>query len=129
MAAMPHELARFEKTHLPSANPQATITQAAAGGQGINVCTDLTVTIAATGSAPTAANLQVNLIDGASGGTTYLWRSTISIPATAGATATIAIAFPHGKKGSANTAMTLEFSGAGGANTVESVALGGYTVL
>ena len=30
--------------------------------------------------------------------------------------------------GSANTAMTLEFAAAGGANTVESVAMTGYSV-
>ena len=113
--------------HVPAANTQATATKAAAGVGIVNVCTAITVTLAAGATAPTAINLQVNLIDGASGGGTYLWRTTISLPATAGATTGYVLSdvvLP----GTANTAMTLEFSGAGGANTIESVSMSGITV-
>lgn len=114
--------------HLPSANVQATITQASAGGSIKNVCTGFSVTLAAGATAPTAIQVSVALIDGASGGTNYLWRSVISLPATAGATA----AFVFGRRwdvGTAATAMTLEFSIAGGANTIESVSMSGTTTL
>lgn len=113
--------------HVPAANTTATATKAAAGVNIKNVCTTLTVVLAATATAPTAVNLQVNLIDGAAGGTTYLWRTTISLPATAGAMNGVALSglwFP----GTANTAMTLEFSAAGGANTIESVTMSGTTI-
>ena len=112
--------------HLPAANTQATITKATAGAGIRNVCRSLTVILAAGATAPTAVNLSVALIDGASGGTTYLWRATISIPAVAGAVNGIAI--PVWKPGTANTAMTLEFSAAGGANTIESVSMDGTTI-
>lgn len=113
--------------HLPAANTQATITRAAAGAGIRNVCTGLTVIFAAGATAPTAINVAVNLIDGASGGGTYLWRATLSLPATAGAVNGIARQ-PLWIPGTANTAMTLEFSVAGGANTIESVSMEGSTV-
>ena len=106
-----------------TANVQATVTKAAVASIR-NVCTAITVVGASGATAPTAVNLTVNLIDGASGGTTYLWRATLSIPATAGETRGVTISglwLP----GSINTGMTLEFSAAGGANTLESVAATG----
>jgi len=107
--------------HAPAANTKATITRAAAGAGKRNVCTGLTVTFCAGATAPTAVQVSVALIDGASGGTTYLWGPhVISLPATAGAMNGIArdgLYIP----GTANTAMTLEFSAAGGANTIEAV--------
>lgn len=113
--------------HVPAANTQATISKAAAGAGIKNVCTWLTVKLVAGASAPTAINVSVSLIDGATGGTTYLWRATISLPATAGADNGIALSNLW-MPGTANTAMTLEFSAGGGANTVESVSMGGTTV-
>jgi hypothetical protein len=113
--------------HVPAANTQATNSKAAAGVGIRNVVTWLTASIAATATAPTAVNLNINLIDGASGGTTYLWRTTISLPATAGEVRGVALSnlwLP----GTANTATTLEFSAAGGANTIESVSFGGVTI-
>ena len=118
---------RWTAIHVPAANTQATITQAA-GGVGIrNVCTELTIMLVATATAPTAVNVQVNLIDGASAGTTYLWRATISLPATAGASSGI-VKNNVWFEGTANTALTLEYSGAGGANTIESVSMSGLTI-
>ena len=113
--------------HVPAANVQATISKAAAGIGVRNVVTALTAVIAATATAPTAVNVTVNLIDGASAGTTFLWRTTLSLPATAGETRGVTISglwLP----GTANTATTLEMSAAGGANTIESVSMSGITI-
>ena len=114
--------------HNPAANTKATITKASAGAGVRNVCTSLTVSMGATASAPAAVQLTVALIDGSAGGTTYLWGPTVvSLPATAGAT----VAFVLGntwKPGTAATAMTLEFSAAGGANTIQSVEFDATTV-
>lgn len=113
--------------HVPAANTQATVSKAAAGVGIRNVVTALTATIAATATAPTAVNVTVNLIDGATGGTTYLWRMTLSLPAVAGETRGVQknnCWLP----GTANTATTLEFSAAGGANTIESVSMEGITI-
>ena len=86
----------------------------------------ITVTLAATATAPTAVNLTINLIAGASGGTTYLWQTTVSLPATAGAATGFAIT-GLAIRGTADTAMTLEFSAAGGLSTIESVTMSGVT--
>lgn len=121
--------ATFSVNHAPAANTKATIAQAA-GGAGIkNVCTGFTVSLAAQTTAPAAIQVSVALIDGATGGTTYLWGpQVISLPATAGAMA----AFVRSNVfivGTANTAMTLEFSAAGGANTIETVSFEGTTTV
>lgn len=114
--------------HAPAANTKATITKAA-GASGVrNVCTSITVVLAAGATAPAAIQVSVALIDGASGGTTYLWGpNVISLPAVAGATSAFVIG-QCWKPGTAATAMTLEFSAAGGANTIESVSMDGTTV-
>lgn len=115
-------------SHVPAANTQATATRAAAGAGIRNVCTGFTVTLAAQATDPAAIQLVVRVIDGASGTGTYLWQSVIAIPATAGAIAAIvrsSIYLP----GTANTAMTVEFSAAGGANTIESVSMDGTTTV
>lgn len=114
--------------HLPSSNTQATISKASAGGGTRNVCTELTVMLVAGASAPAAVNVSVSVIDGASGATTYLWRATISLPAVAGAASGVALSglwLP----GSQATALTLEFTAAGGANTLESVSMSGITLV
>lgn len=125
IASLP--VSSFSVNHAPAANTKATITRAAAGGGIKNVCTGFTVSLAGQSTAPAAVQLSVALIDGASGGTTYLWGpQVIAIPAIAGATSAFVrsgIYIP----GSANTAMTLEFSAAGGANTIESVSFEGTT--
>ncbi len=110
--------------HVPSANVVATATQAAPGVGKYNVCLGLTVVLAAGASAPSAINVTVRLIDGAAGGTTYLWQATMSLPATAGAMSGISRPMVD-IRGSVNTAMTLEFSAAGGTNTIESVSMEG----
>ncbi len=118
---------QFQIHHVPAVNTKATITQASGGGSVKNVALGFTVTLASDGTvAPAAIQLTVNLIDGASGGSTYLWRSVISLPAVQGGITSISktgLWLP----GTAATAMTLEFSAAGGGNTIESVSLQGTT--
>lgn len=111
--------------HEPAANTQATITRAAVGAV-YHVCTGITATFAATGIA-TAASVYVRLRDGASGGGTILWTGAIAVTAVAGDSKAIALSGLW-LKGSVNSAMTLEFSVAGGANTVETVTLTGQDV-
>jgi hypothetical protein len=99
----------FFTSHEPAANAQATKTQAAAGAGIRNVCTGFTVTFAAGATAPAAVQVAVRLRDGATGVGTVLWAAVLSLPATAGVSAGITrqnLWIP----GTANTAMTLEFS-------------------
>lgn len=118
----------WSQGHTPAANTQAT-TSKAAGGTGVrHVCTSISITLLGGTSAPTAAFTEVYLRDGATGAGTILWEQTLGVPATAGATTTVNLA-PLNIIGSSNTAMTLEFSGASGANTVQSVAMSGYDIL
>lgn len=111
--------------HAPAADTKATISRAAAGAGHCNVATGLTVMYVAGAAAPTAKTLSVAIIDGDTGGTTYLWGPVaLSIPAVAGAVNGIALSSLW-IKGTPNTKMTIEFSAAGGPNTVESVSLSG----
>lgn len=111
--------------HIPNTNVQATITKASAGSGKRNVCTGFVVTLCAGASTPTAAApITVMVVDGATGGTTYLWRSYINLPAVAGAQLSI-VRTGLWLVGSQATAMTIEFSAAGGSNTYESVAIDG----
>lgn len=114
-------------SHAPVVNTQATCTRAAAGVGKRNVCTALTVMLCAGATAPTAVQVTVRLIDGGAGGSTYLWQAHLSLPAVAGASTGIVLV-PVWFKGSPNTAMTLEFSAAAGANTFESVSMEGDTL-
>lgn len=111
--------------HAPAANTKATITRPAAGAGHCNVCTGFQVMFVAGAAAPTAILLTVAVIDGASGGTSYLWGPfPIGLPAVAGAVN--GVVMPNlWLKGSPNTAMTLEFSANGGSNTTESVSMAG----
>lgn len=128
-SATHHFLPRtWNVTHTPAVNTKATITKAAGAKTGQRlVATSITVTLCAGAAAPAAIVVTVALIDGASGGTNFLWGPTnLSIPAVAGAMNGVVV--PLIAIGSANTAMTLEFSGAAGANTFESVTLEGTIV-
>ena len=114
-------------TQAPAAATPATATRAAGGGAIRHVCTSICARIVATGTAPTAANVQVNLRDGASGAGAILQSWALALQAVAGDRDAVVLAGLN-IVGSANTAMTLEFAAAGGANTVESVAMTGYSV-
>lgn len=116
----------WSQTHRPAANTQATATQPAPGLGKRLVCTGLTVTLVAGAVAPTATTINVSLIDGATGGTTYKWGTVLGMPAVAGATNGVAKNGPF--VGSLNTPLTLEFSAAAGANTVESISFEGIVI-
>jgi hypothetical protein len=120
-------LGTWAVTHTPAANTQATASQASAGSGIKNVCTGILVTLAAGASAPTAVNGTVNLRDGATGAGDVLWSATLSLAAVAGDNAPAIALSGLWIEGTAATAMTLEFAAAGGANTVQSVAMTGTT--
>lgn len=106
--------------HVPSTATQATITKAAVAGTR-HVCTSITVSVAANGTAQTP--ILVHLRDGASGAGTILWSGALSAPVTQ-----CAVISANGLNivGSVNTDMTLEFAGAGVTASQEVVALSGY---
>ena len=106
--------------HQPAANTQATIARAADAGKR-HRCTSVTASL---GGSAAAASGVLNLRDGATGAGTILWSCRLAAPAGATATATLG---DLNIIGSLNTAMTLEFAGAGGANTFETVAMTGYS--
>lgn len=113
-------------THAPGANTQATITKAAPAAGLRHVVTSIDARLVAGASAPTAVAVQVNLIAGASGGTPIASYE-LAVAATAGASGT-----PLSLSGlqieiDDATAVTLEFAAGGGGNTIETVALTGYT--
>lgn len=116
-------------THAPAVNTQATITRAA-GSSGVrHVCTAITATLIAP-EATQSTVVQLNLRDGASGAGTILKSFTLQVGGTASISCDRAIIQLSGLQivGSSATAMTLEFSAAGGAGTFESVSLEGYDV-
>lgn len=113
--------------HNPAANAQATCSFAAVSGRR-NVCTALAFGIVTQGSAPTAADLVFNLRDGATGAGTILASWTYRVPASANANLIHVTMDNLWIKGSANTAMTLETSGATGANVRAYVNLIGAVV-
>ena len=115
----------------PGANVVATATRPASPAPQLaesrHVCTSITAVFTAGATAPTAATATVNLRDGASGAGTILASFTIGVEATAGRTTLLELCALE-IIGSPNTAMTLEFTAAGGANTFQSVTLTGHTL-
>jgi hypothetical protein len=113
--------------HTPAINTQATISKAAGAAGVRHVCTSITATLGQSGAGTAQGVIQVNLRDGATGAGTILWSASLSSPTT---TSPVAVINLSGLNivGSAATAMTLEFSAAGGANVFESVAMTGYDV-
>lgn len=109
--------------HAPAANTIATISKAAVAGAR-HVCTSFSFYL--SGTAAVLPNVVfVHLRDGATGAGVILqtWNPAIAANGV----------FMFGLSGlnfagSVNTAMTIEFSAAGGANTYEGVNLGGYTI-
>jgi hypothetical protein len=110
--------------HTPAANTQATISRAAAAGQR-HVCKSITATLIGL-AASVETTVLVNLRDGTTGAGTILWSARLLVIGTAGSQGGIALSGLD-IVGSVNTAMTLEFAAAGGANTLETVALTGVT--
>jgi hypothetical protein len=105
----------------PAVGVLATVTRAAGGGTVRHVCRSIQGTLIVTGA---AANGSLVLRDGATGVGTILWSCRLF-----GATSGDRVAISGlNIVGSANTAMTLEFTGAPGGADFQNVALTGYDV-
>jgi hypothetical protein len=105
--------------HMPAAATQATCTIAAAGPNLRNVVKSITACIAAGANAQTPIN--VVLRDGATGVGNILWSGALSaIVNSCGV-----VEWEGELAGSPNTQMTLEFTGAGVAASLETVAMNG----
>ena|SRR5438552_1880618 len=113
---------QFSLFHNPAAATQATVTQAAGAAGVKNVATGLAYAISTVGTAQTV--ISVALRDGATGAGTVLWQKQFILPVNT--TVSESVRLPD-IQGSAATAMTLEFSAAGVAASVQSVCLQGYT--
>lgn len=117
---------QWGEVHTPAANTVATKSKAAGAAGVRHVCNYILATLCAGTSAPTAAQVKVRLRDGATGAGTILIDATLCVPATAGISQVLSLSGLN-LVGTAATAMTLEFDGAAGANTFESVSFGGYS--
>lgn len=105
----------------PAVNVQATITRAAGGAFLRNICTSISAHLS---SGATASGLvKVYLRDGAAGAGAILWSGNLTVPVAGNAKVILS---GLSIVGSLNTAMTLEFSAAGGLTTQENVSLTGY---
>jgi hypothetical protein len=113
-------------TSTPVANTQATVTRAASGGVA-HVARSLDGALIAGTVAPAATNAVLNLRDSTTGAGTVLWAEYMSCQAVAGDKDDYQ---SDGRNiiGTVGNAMSFEFVAAGGANTLESVSLGGYDV-
>lgn len=108
--------------HTPAANTQATATKAA-GATGVRHVGKRISFSGAAAAAQAIVAVNVNLRDGATGAGTILWSYSLSLLA---GTSFVFDADGFTHLGTAATAMTLEFSAAGGAGTLETVNLEGY---
>lgn len=112
--------------HAPAANNAATISRAAVT-TGVHVLDCAVAKLAAGAAAPTAATVNLVVRDGATGAGTVKLQMPMSIPAVAGDPGQTFSQCGLNIVGTVNTAMTIEFSAAGGANTIESVFMKGFT--
>lgn len=117
------KLNEWSANHVPATATQATITKAAAGAGVRHVCNVISATVACGATAQTP--IQIYLRDGATGAGTILWAASVSAPADGVG----GVMFSDLKiMGSANTAMTLEFSGAGVTASQEVVTMAGFDI-
>ena len=127
--------AQWALSSAPAANAQATVTRPAATGNSPtgtalprHVCTAICGNFAVD-TAGTPVRTTLRLRDGATGVGTILWEHGMSFAGMpVGAQASVVV---DGIEvfGSPGTAMTLEFSAAGGANTFETCSFAGFTVV
>lgn len=113
---------QFAIFHIPAAATQATITQAAGAAGVKNVATSIAFSITTVGTAQTV--ISVALRDGATGAGTVKWSKQFILPVNS--TISESVSLPD-IQGTAATAMTLEWSAAGVAASLQSVSLTGYT--
>jgi hypothetical protein len=110
----------------PAVNTAATATRAASSTGGVHVADCVSATFIAGTTAPAAVNVTVVIRDGTTGAGTVLFAADLALAGTISDRATPVQLCGLSIPGSANTAMTVEFTAAGGANTFETVALTGY---
>ena len=110
----------------PAGNIQGTVTKAAGGAGVRHVLKSLFFVL--YNNAAVSATPGIYVRDGASGAGTIIYVGALAIPAVSGSMAKVALAGLN-IVGSPNTAMTLEFSAAGGANTFEVVSGSGYSTI
>ncbi len=118
--------ATWTEHHGPAADTKATISRAAAT-TGVHVLDCAVGKLAAGAAAPTAVTVNLVVRDGATAAGTIKLSVPMSVPAVAGDPGQTFSQCGLNIVGTVNTAMTIEFSAAGGANTVESVFMKGFT--
>jgi len=106
----------------PGAAAQATASLAAPGSTQRWIATAISATLAA-GATAQAAQIFLNLRNGASGAGSIIWSKSVILPVNGLWEVDLSELNIPGAYGAA---MTLEFSGAGAAGTFASVALTGY---
>jgi hypothetical protein len=124
LPTLPGGATRWAVVHTPAVSVKATITQAAAGVGIRNYCTSIMATFFNSAAAAVSV-ITVNVRDGASGAGTVLWTGNLAVSATGGSGGVLQLS-DLGIRGTANTAMTIEFT-ALVAGCFESVAMEGYT--
>lgn len=112
---------QWGQAHTPAVATQATTTKAAGGAGVRHLCKSISFSLFA---AAAVGPLQVNLRDGTTGAGTILWSMTVQLAL--GQLVTFSSP-PLNIFGTANTAMTLEFSAAPGAADSESVSISGFS--
>ena len=109
--------------NFPATNTQATVTRAADTSGRRHIVTSLHFSLAGAAAAA-AAITQCVVRDGATGAGTILWSGVLAAPIADSAEISLG---GLSIVGTANTAMTIEFTAASGAGTQQSVTLTGYT--
>jgi hypothetical protein len=107
--------------HVPNANTQATITFPITAGKRWKIAT-ITVSLSNTNAGAAISSI-VRLLDGAA----PLWEVRMGISAATGSQAFVALsglAYP----GTVGNPVILEFTGASGVNTAQTVAAGAYLI-
>lgn len=110
----------------PGVSTVATISKSSAAGVR-HIVTGFTASVAATSTSPAVFHSTLVLVDGASAGTTFLWRTVVSLSSTPGGM----VSFNFSNlwfAGAVAGPVTLEFQTSGGANVVQSVAMWGQTL-
>lgn len=118
--------ARWSVVSTPAVSTQASASKPA-GGTGVYHVADCISWSGGATTAPAATALTINLRNGATGAGTIIWSATIVVPASTGENIEPKSVCGLNLIGSANTAMTLEFSGAL-TNELQGVTLTGYDV-
>lgn len=113
--------AEWSIAHEPAANAAATITRAAATGQKHWVTS---ITASMVGDVAASSIVFVRLRDSTTGAGNIIWSAALRGTVTSGNQIMLT---GLNIEGVAGQAVTLEFSGAGGAATQQTVAMTGYT--